>query len=208
MWELLTDPNLAYGLLLAALLFTALAVLTPGTGFLEIMAIGLWVFAALVLSTLPLRGWAIALLLVALVPLWLALRRPEKRRWMALTIGLFLVSALAMVRPEEGWLAVHPLWAALGGALFASILWWGSVKVFEALHRPPLMHLDHLIGQVGVTRTPVYREGSVYVAGEIWSARSESPIPAGRRVRVLRREGLVLWVAPETEHPNTEEAAP
>jgi membrane-bound ClpP family serine protease len=40
----------------------------------------------------------------------------------------------------------------------------------------------------------VHEDGSVQVAGELWSARSEDPIPAGAQVRVLRREGFVLVV--------------
>ena len=33
--------------------------------------------------------------------------------------------------------------------------------------------------------------------GERWQVRSELALPAGARVRVLRRDGLTLWVAPE-----------
>jgi membrane-bound ClpP family serine protease len=32
------------------------------------------------------------------------------------------------------------------------------------------------------------------VAGELWSARSEKPVPAGSYVHVIRREGFVLVV--------------
>ena len=33
--------------------------------------------------------------------------------------------------------------------------------------------------------------------GERWQVRSELQLPAGTRIRVLRRDGLTLWVAPE-----------
>jgi len=32
------------------------------------------------------------------------------------------------------------------------------------------------------------------MAGELWSARSDKPIPAGSRVRVVSREGFVLII--------------
>jgi len=35
------------------------------------------------------------------------------------------------------------------------------------------------------------------VGGERWRVRSEVSLPPGARVRVLRRQGLLLWVAPE-----------
>jgi membrane-bound ClpP family serine protease len=52
-----------------------------------------------------------------------------------------------------------------------------------------------LIGQTGEAKTRVREEGSVQVAGELWSARSDKPVPAGSRVRVVSREGFVLVVA-------------
>jgi membrane-bound ClpP family serine protease len=51
-----------------------------------------------------------------------------------------------------------------------------------------------LVGQVGQTVTNVDGEGSAQVAGELWSVRSEHPIPAGSFIRVVRREGFILVV--------------
>jgi membrane-bound serine protease (ClpP class) len=50
------------------------------------------------------------------------------------------------------------------------------------------------VGQVGEARTKIEEEGSVLVAGELWSAKSEKPITAGSTIRVLRRDGFVLIV--------------
>lgn len=54
---------------------------------------------------------------------------------------------------------------------------------------------DHgLAGALGETRTTVYTEGKVFVAGEEWDAMSQSPISAGQHVRVVR---MVLEVEKE-----------
>jgi membrane-bound serine protease (ClpP class) len=37
-------------------------------------------------------------------------------------------------------------------------------------------------------------EGRVRVSGEIWQARSEAALAAGRRVKIVGRDGLVLQV--------------
>ncbi len=195
----LNDPNVVYGLLLLALLFTVLAVLTPGTGIIELLATALWLATVLGLYSYPLRTWAIVLLLLALLPLLPALRRPHQRGWLALSIALLLTGALFLIRPEQGVLAVHPLWALTASAAFATLLWFGGQKIVEAQHRPHLMDVEQVVGQVGVTRTPVHHTGTVYVAGELWSARCARPLPEGVRVRVVRREGLVLWVEPLDE---------
>jgi membrane-bound ClpP family serine protease len=56
--------------------------------------------------------------------------------------------------------------------------------------------LGRLIGLVGEARTTIAREGSVYVAGELWSATAEQFIPAEAPVVVVGRNGLVLKVVP------------
>jgi membrane-bound serine protease (ClpP class) len=57
-----------------------------------------------------------------------------------------------------------------------------------------LHDLDGLVGQVGEARTNVNDEGSVQVAGELWSAKSDKAISAGSPIRVIRRDGFVLIV--------------
>jgi membrane-bound serine protease (ClpP class) len=65
-----------------------------------------------------------------------------------------------------------------------------------AQRRPVLQDLRRLIGAHGVTRTEVNRQGTVYVAGEEWSATAETKIPPDTDVVVLDRSGLSLKVAP------------
>jgi len=60
----------------------------------------------------------------------------------------------------------------------------------------PVNLREDLIGKEGETRTEVYLDGTVYVGGEEWTARSEDPIPAGMPVRVIGRDGLVVVVEP------------
>ncbi|MGI9090148.1 MAG: NfeD family protein, partial [Gemmatimonadaceae bacterium] len=37
-------------------------------------------------------------------------------------------------------------------------------------------------------------DGWAQINGERWQVRSEGPLPAGARVRVVGRQGLLLWV--------------
>ena len=76
----------------------------------------------------------------------------------------------------------------------AGFLWWVTRKVIAAHHSRPIQDLQKLVGQIGEAKTHVHEEGSVQVAGELWSARSEKSITAGSRVRVVSREGFVLVV--------------
>ncbi len=67
------------------------------------------------------------------------------------------------------------------------------------IHRPMTTIPESLTGEVGVVISPVIPDtlkGKVRVQSEIWSARSERPIPAGTRVRVRGGQGVAIWVDP------------
>jgi membrane-bound ClpP family serine protease len=68
----------------------------------------------------------------------------------------------------------------------------------QASHALPSHDLSTLIGQIGEAKTRIHSEGSVQVAGELWSARSEKTIPNGCPVKVVGREGFVLLVEKST----------
>jgi membrane-bound serine protease (ClpP class) len=57
---------------------------------------------------------------------------------------------------------------------------------------------EGLVGAIGVARSELSPEGTVFVQGELWSAESvDGVIPAGARVRVTRVDGLRLRVQKE-----------
>jgi membrane-bound ClpP family serine protease len=72
-------------------------------------------------------------------------------------------------------------------------------KTLQASQALPSHDLSTLIGQIGEAKTRIHSEGSVQVAGELWSARSEKTIPNGSPVKVVGREGFVLVVEKSTD---------
>ncbi len=194
------SPNVAYVLLVAAILLTSLAVITPGTGVLEIaafVALGLTGYA---LWLLPFNAWALLILLLGGGLFVQAVRRPRAWGWLVGAAVAFIVGSVFLFRaPPGAVVAVHPALATALSLVVGGYFWLAVRQALGTLRRPPLQDLDALIGQVGETRTPVHHEGSVYVAGELWSARSPCPIPAGHLVRVVGREGFILLVEPLPE---------
>ena len=103
----------------------------------------------------------------------------------------------------------------LGGILLAVFVvpWpWGIVTVLggglldigESLallkwskRRRSPVGAEALVGQTGVVATPT----QVRVAGELWEARSDSPLRVGDDVEVTRVDGLKLDVTPRSPAP-------
>jgi membrane protein implicated in regulation of membrane protease activity len=81
-------------------------------------------------------------------------------------------------------------------AMFATIPYY---RRMGAIHRPMSTTPDSLTGESGVVVTAVVPDsmrGKVRVHSEVWSARSDRPIPVGTRVRVQGGEGVSVWVQP------------
>jgi membrane-bound serine protease (ClpP class) len=192
--NLLLDPNIAYLLLVVGFVTLLLAIVTPGTGLLEIGALFLLMLAGYGIYTLGFNIWALIVLVLALIPFIYAIQKPRREWALALSI-LGVVAGSLYLFPSEGFLpAVNPIVAILASVLVAGFLWLVTRKAIATFHARPMQDLKSLIGEVGQTKTEVFNAGSVQIASELWSARSGKPIPAGSRVRVVSREGFTLVV--------------
>jgi membrane protein implicated in regulation of membrane protease activity len=90
-------------------------------------------------------------------------------------------------------------------AVILFILWVVKDLLFYPLLRiayqsGPKTVVEQLFGMKGVVREPLDPDGTVFVRGELWRAKTEikaGPITAGSDVRVVRAEGMTLIVAAE-----------
>lgn len=193
--EFLLNPNVAYLLLAGGLVLIVLSLLSPGTGVLEIAAVFAILLAGWEVYNLPVNGWALLILLVGGVLFIASVRKDRGWALLAGSILALVLGSAFLFRSEEWWIpAVNPILATLVATLSAGFFWFAGRKILEASTQRPSHDLDVVIGTIGEARTNIHQEGTVQVHRELWSARSEHPIPSGSRVRVLRREGLILVV--------------
>jgi membrane-bound serine protease (ClpP class) len=193
--EFLLEPNVAYVVLLAGALFSLMAIVSPGSGLFEIAALFFLALAGYAIYNLEFNAWSLAVLVLSIVPFVYALRRQRSAVPLALAVLMLVVGSVFLFSTERGAPAVNPLVALTASSLVSGILWIAVQKSLQAAHAMPVHDLAGLVGQLGESRTEIHADGSVQVAGELWSARSENKISVGRQVRVVRREGFVLIVA-------------
>lgn len=190
----LLNPNIAYLLLVVGTVTLLLAFVTPGTGLLEVGAIFLLAVAGYAIYRLGFNLWALIVLVLALIPFIYAIRKPRREWALALSIVFLVVGSLYLF-PGTGWLpAVNPILAIAVSVLVAGFLWLIVRKAVAVIHTRPIQDLKSLIGQTGEAKTVVFDQGSVQVASELWSARSEKSIPIGSHIRVIGRDGFTLVV--------------
>jgi membrane-bound serine protease (ClpP class) len=192
--DFLLNPSIAYLVLVAAMLFTLVAIVTPGTGLAEILALFTLLLAGYAVYHLSFNWWALLILLLSAIPFWYATRGTRRGPWLGLSmLGLTLGSVFFFPAAEELISVSLPL-AAITTLVYSACLWFAARKVLEISTLRPVHDLATLIGQKGEAKTSIGQEGSVQVAGELWSARSDAAVPAGRAVKVVGRDGFVLIV--------------
>jgi membrane-bound serine protease (ClpP class) len=187
-------PNLLFIVLLAGVWLVALAMVTPGTGVLEVLAAATCALAGSGLLVLPFNTWSLVPLILGVGFLGLAVWRRASAVWLALAaVSLSLGSVFLFKRPGGG-PSVSPALAIAGSLLTLGFFWLSIRKSLAAQQAAPRLHPLSVTGAIGEARTDIDGSGSVYVAGELWSARSGSPISAGSKVKVVDRQGLILTV--------------
>ena len=190
----LVSPDIAYLLLMFGSIFLMMAIVTPGTHLLEGGALLLLAAAGYEIYYLGFNWWALIILVLALVPFIYSIRTSRREWALAISILALIVGSFYLF-PGTGWLpSVNPVLAGFISLLSAGFLWFVVRKGMQAFHARPLQDLQNLIGKAGQAKTEILDGGSVQVASELWSARSEQSIPAGSRVRVVSREGFTLIV--------------
>ncbi len=192
--DFLLDPNVAYLILVGAAMLTMMAVVNPGTGVLEIVALFAWLISGYIIFNLPVNFWALGLMLLGVVLFLLSLRKIKSLLYLGFSIAAVIIGSIFLF-DQPGWQpAVNPVLAVIVSVFVAGFTWIVAKKAIEADSMRPAHDLEALIGTVGEAKTSVQDEGSVQVAGELWSARSQQLIPEGTQVRVTGRDGFRLVV--------------
>ena len=188
-------PNLLYILLVAGVWTSTLAVISPGTGVYELLALATLGGTGVGLFFVPFNGWAllpIALGLVAFIAgLW---QRKWERAAIVLAGLLFSLGSALLFENDAGKPAVNPLLAIVMTLTTLGFYWFAITRVIAALRVQSTLDPSLVLNQIGDVRTLLDPVGTVYVGGELWSAWADEMIPVGAEIRVKEREGLMLKV--------------
>jgi membrane-bound serine protease (ClpP class) len=199
---LITDPNVAYILMMIGMLGLFFELSNPGVILPGVIGGISLILAFFAFQSLPIN-WAGLLLILFGVVLLIAEIKVVSHG--VLTIGgvvaMVLGSFMLYEAPEAGfrisWLVILPTVGATAG-----LVAWVVSAGLRALYRRPSTGPGDMIGRTGVARMPLAPEGQVLVEGELWRAVvDDGPVAAGEPVRVTAVEGLTLRVVPAAPPP-------
>jgi membrane-bound serine protease (ClpP class) len=195
----ITNPAIAYLLLLAGVFGLFLEATHPGALLPGIVG-GICLLVGLyALQLLPVNYAGLALMALGIGLLVAEALNPGIG---ALGVGgliAFVVGSVMLMKTDvPGYqmnLGVIAGVATSFAGLLALILW----LVFRSRRARRVTGDDSMRDAVAELLEPVGADGRAWalVHGERWRVHSEAALPAGARARVVRREGLQLWIAPD-----------
>ena len=190
----ITDPNVAYVLMMLGTLGLIFELSTPGAILPGVIGGISLILAFFAFQSLPINFAGLLLILFAIV-LFIAEVKVTSHGVLAIggIVSMALGSLMLYDAPEVGfrvsWRVLVPTVALTAGFfLFALTL---GVRAFR---RRPLLGVSGLVGQTGVARGALEPEGQVSVHGEIWRAVADRPLADGAPVTVVDVQGLTLRV--------------
>jgi membrane-bound serine protease (ClpP class) len=195
--EFLVSPNVAFVLIVAAVMLFMATLVNLKSAMLKI-GMALCLLAA-GYELVYLKGNPWALLVLAFSPLpFFALTRQIRLHLplLIITILMLVVGSVFLFVDQNGRPVVNYLLAGGVSIVCGEFVWITAGRKQNADGTRISDVPDGMVGLTGNVRTEieVHSTGSVEVEGEVWMARSKTPIPVGSTVRILRRDGAVLTV--------------
>ena len=187
----LTDPNLAFTLLVLGALgiyweLHAPGMIVPGLLGLLLIAVGAYGLYQDSPSWYGITLLAVALLLLAI----------ELKYYTHMLSGIAgaVLLAFGAVFLLEGGKRITPALAISVSVAFGAITIFLGLLGMRARHARRLTGVETMIGTVGICKTDLDPEGTIFIHGEYWTARAKGRIPAGQRVIVENIRDLQLFV--------------
>jgi membrane-bound serine protease (ClpP class) len=200
----LSNPNIAYLLLMIGLAGIYFELSHPGAIFPGVVGGICLVLAFFALQTLPVNFAGVLLIALAVVFFILEMKLTSYGMLSVAGTVALLLGSLMLFEGEGAELRLA--WHVLLPTLLVISLFFTAVAwvVFRSQRSRPTTGSSGLVGEIGVVKAALEPEGKVFVHGELWNAVSRTPLREGVRVRVVRVRGLRLDVEPaEPEKPRT-----
>ena len=193
----ISNPDLAYLLMLAGVLGIFFELSTPGAILPGVVGGISLILAFFAFQTLPVNYAGVLLILLAII-LFIAEIKIVSHGILAIgaVISLVLGSLLLFPSTEPG---LRLSWWVIVITVLVSTVFFGVVvaKGVAAYRQKPITGKEALPGEHGTAETdltPDGRDGKVFVRGEYWNAASCERILKGEKVEVIAVEGLRVLV--------------
>jgi membrane-bound serine protease (ClpP class) len=193
----ITNPTVAYGLMLIGIWGLLLEGYNPGVVLPGVVGSICLLTALFAFQILSVNYAGLALVVLGVGMIVAEFFFPTYGSLGAGGLIAFVVGSLILFDSDVPGMQVgRPLIAAL--ATVGAIVVGGIVYLAtRAMRHPVATGVPAMIGSSAEVFEDFTGRGRVRYGGELWNARSEAVLHAGQMARIVRVEGLTLWVEPQ-----------
>ena len=192
---LLTNPNIAYVLLLLGIYGLFFELQNPGMIFPGVVGGICLILGFYSLHVLPVNYAGLALIILSAILFILEIYVTSQG---LLTIGgivALIFGSLILFESDVPYLRVSWEVIMLVVVIVAGLVLFLVALGVKAQFRKKYTGSEGIVGEFGTAKTVVNADGgSVFVHGEFWNATSDMPIKTGQKVRVVSVKAMVLKV--------------
>ena len=194
--NVISNPTIALMLLSLGGLGLSIELYNPGVVFPGVFGAICLVLGFFALQTLPVNYAGVLLILLAFL---FFIAEFKVVSYGALTIGGIIAMTLGSLMLFKWDTRGEMVGFMLKGVApivitITAFFVFAMTYVFKAQRTKPKTGYEGLIGEVGEARTAIVTEGTIFVHGEYWNARSDEAISAGDKVEVIGVENLLALV--------------
>jgi len=197
--SVITDPNIAYGLLLLGIYGLFFELWNPGFILPGVIGGICLLLALFALQVLPVNYAGLGLILLGIAFMVGEAFVPS---FGVLGIGgviAFVVGSVLLLDTDVPGFGIS-LWLIGSVALVSAAFFLTVVTLaLRARRRRVVSGEEELIGATGEVLAAFKHEGRIRIHSENWNARTRVPLNKGQKVRVIGRDGLTLLVEPQSE---------
>jgi membrane-bound serine protease (ClpP class) len=195
--SVITDPSIAYVLVLLGLYAIAFEFYNPGMMFPGVVGAICVLVALYAFQMLPVNYAGLALILLGIGFMVGEMFFPAYGSLGVGGVVAFVVGSVILIDTDiPGYGVPFALIAGFAAASAAFLMLIVGVAL-KARRRPVVSGREELIGSAGEVLEDFDAEGWARVHSETWRVRAAMPLKAGQRVRIAAMDGLVLDVVAE-----------
>jgi membrane-bound serine protease (ClpP class) len=199
----ITDPNVAYILLMIGIYGLILEFYNPGVGVAGVTGLICLLLGAYALQMMPVSYAGLGLLGLGIALMITEAFSPSFGVFGIGGVIAFVFGSVMLFDTDlpayQVSLPIIAAFAIASGALFVYAI--GAALRFR--RERPVIGEESLIGATALAVDDFREHGHVRLQGEVWQATASEPVHAGQRLRVTAREGLTLSVTPQTQEKPT-----
>jgi membrane-bound serine protease (ClpP class) len=194
--KIITDPTIAYLLLILGLAGLYFEFSTPGAILPGVLGGIALILALYAFQQLPINYAGVLLILLAIL-LFIAEIKVVSHGVLTLGgIASMILGSMMLINTPVPYMRIS-LTAIFGTAVATAAFFLFVVGAgVRALHSKTTTGMEGLVGEVGVVRTRLAPRGQIFLRGELWNAVGEGEMEVGESVRVTGMDGLTLRVVP------------